>query len=202
MIVAGASGSGKSTFAHMLQQFGQPGESVIISLDRYYRNQAHRTAEERAALDYDCWEILDGERLVEDVRLLKAATSPVSVPNYDFSTHSRTAESDLISPATLTVVEGILALHDPRLRSLADDSVFLDIDQDLCFQRRLHRDIRERGRTPESVRAQWAATVAPNYERFVLPSRQHAKRVITRQSEEAYRAVIEDIFRAKSAQRN
>jgi uridine kinase len=195
IIVAGASGSGKSTLARLIKDYSQEEEALVVTLDRYYRDQSHLTSSERAKLDYDCWDVLDGERLVKDVTALREGNAPVHLPFYDFGTHTRREADDLVSPAPLVVIEGILALHDPRLRALADDSIFLDIDQDLCYQRRLARDTVERGRSQESVQAQWTATVAPNYERFVLPTRQHAKRIISQQTEDVYRTVIDDVFR-------
>jgi uridine kinase len=197
VIIAGASGSGKSTLAAQLKQSAGAEQTLIVSLDRYYRDQVNKSAAERAAVDYDCWDTLDGDRLVMDIQALRKGDKSVTLPKYDFSTHARLSAEEVVQPAPLIIVEGILALYDPRLRALADDSIYLDINQDLCFHRRLKRDIAERGRTPQSVKAQWAATVAPNYERLVLPTRQYAKRVITEQSEDTYRAIIDQIFLAK-----
>lgn len=202
IIVAGGSGSGKTLLSHRLQSHAGANQALVVSLDRYYRDNSHLNLAERSKLDFDCWEVLDGDRLVNDVAALKDRQRPVKLPSYDFSTHCRLAAEDTTLPAPIVIVEGILALYDPRLRSLADDSIFLDVNQETCFLRRLNRDTTERGRSPGSVRAQWTATVAPNYERLVLPTRQYAKRVMTEQTDEAYRAVIEDILRAKSAQQS
>jgi uridine kinase len=170
--VAGGSGSGKSTLvARLAERFREVGV-CIVRQDDYYLDRSDLTVEERAALNYDHPDAVESALLVEHVRLLKAGQR-VSCPRYDFATHSRVGQRPL-EPGRLTIVEGILVLCWPTLRDLMDVRVFVDAPMELRLKRRIKRDVRERGRTEESVRRQFSETVQPMHEEFVEPGRQYA----------------------------
>lgn len=173
--IAGPSCSGKSELAKRLQrELGAP----VLTLDSYYRELAHLSLEERAGTNFDEPASLDEELLVAQVRSL-AEGRAVDRPIYDFAHHTRSGEFERIEPAAHVVVEGLFALHWPELRALYGASVFIDVEDEVCFRRRLERDVRERGRTPESVRAQYERTVRPMAERYILPTRAWANLVVS-----------------------
>lgn len=136
-----------------------------LSHDRYYFD-----APEPKGHDFDHPDALDTARLVADVECLKRGES-VDLPVYSFASHSRSADTETMHPTSVIVVEGILVLADSRLAALADLTVFVDAPEPVRFRRRLRRDMADRGRTEESVRAQYAETVKPNHDRFVQPSK-------------------------------
>ncbi len=106
--------------------------------------------EERARSNFDDPAALEHELLIEQVAHLADGTA-VQVPTYDFSVHTRTGETQSFEPATFVIIEGLFSLHWPELRRLLDTRVYVDMTDDICLQRRQERDVRERGRTPESV---------------------------------------------------
>jgi len=165
--VAGCSGSGKTTLAaELARTLG----GLHFHFDNYYRDLSHLAPEVRAVQDFDDPAILEIELLRDHVAAL-ARGEVVERPIYDFSTHSRVAgKTEAIVARDLLVVEGILALHYAELLPFYQARVFVETPEELCLERRLRRDIAERGRTEESVLAQYAATVKPAAERYVLPS--------------------------------
>lgn len=169
--VAGCSGSGKTTLARELTtQLG----ATLLPLDFYYRDLSHLPAAERALANFDHPDSIEDALLIEHVEWL-AAGSTIERPIYDFSTHTRVVgRTETIAPARVLLVEGILALHYPALRALYDASIYVNAPEDVCLTRRIHRDVRERGRTEESVRLQYDATARPMADLYVLPSATHA----------------------------
>ena len=172
--VCGGSGSGKTTLARRLVDRLGPDRAASLSFDAYYRDLSHLTTEERALVNFDHPDSLDVELLVAHLEAMKAGQE-VAVPVYDFATHTRTDDLVMIRPTPVIVVEGILLFSFPELRELFALKVFRDCPERLRFDRRLARDVAERGRTPESVRAQFAATVAPMHDQFVQPYRDVAE---------------------------
>jgi uridine kinase len=173
--VAGPSCSGKSELSKALRRrLGAP----ILGLDSYYRELGHLPLEERARMNFDEPAALDEELLIAQVRAL-AEGKAIDRPVYDFTRHTRSGGHERIEPAEFVIVEGLLALHWPELRALYNLKVYIDAGDEVCFRRRLKRDVRERGRTPESVRAQYAATVRPMAERYILPTRAWADVVVS-----------------------
>lgn len=174
--ICGGSGSGKSTLAATLverwQRMRGPQTAAILSFDLYYRDQSHLPLAERSQVNYDHPTSLDGELLAEHLMHLRAGRE-VAVPGYDFASYARTGDVHLMPPAELVVVEGILLFAFEALWELLDYRVFRDCPEDVRFQRRLERDVVERGRTPDGVRAQLEATVKPMHDRYVQP---HAAR--------------------------
>ena len=172
--IAGPSGAGKSYLAsHLAARL----PASVLSLDRYYRDLSHLPAEERAACNFDAPESLQHELLIEQVARLRN-NETVDLPAYDFSRHTRAAATDVFRPAPIIVLEGLFTLYWPGLRKLLDTKVYIDTPAELCFARRLQRDVRDRGRTLESVEQQYTTTVAPMAERYVYPTISYADIVV------------------------
>jgi uridine kinase len=164
--VAGPSCAGKSEISNKLAAVLK---APIVSLDSYYRQLSEPSYEERAKSNFDAPDALDADLLLTHVRAL-AAGSAIRKPVYDFTCHNRAEDTELVVPQDFTIVEGLFALHWAHVRRLYSLRIFVSVDDATCFARRLERDIRERGRTPESVRHQYAATVRPMAEKYVLPT--------------------------------
>lgn len=175
--VAGGSGSGKTTVVRGIVEEMGPDDVTVIQHDSYYCDRSDISPTERAGLNYDHPDALETSLLVEHVRQLLTG-SPVQVPVYDFSTHTRTSETISVTPRRVVILEGILVLADPDLRSLMDIKVFVDTDSDIRMIRRLERDVRERGRSMESVIRQYLETVRPMHLEFVEPSKRYAHLII------------------------
>jgi uridine kinase len=169
--IAGCSGSGKTTLA---RELAAQLDATLFPLDLYYRDLSHFPLDSRHKQNFDHPDSLESELFIEHIRSL-ADGCTIERPIYDFSRHARVAgEFEPIAPARFVIVEGILALHYPELHPLYDFSVYVDAPHQVCLSRRIHRDVRERGRTPESVIAQFEATAKPMAELYVLPSQAHA----------------------------
>jgi len=175
--VAGGTGSGKTTVVREIVRKLGPERVAVIQHDSYYRDRSGIPAAEREGINYDHPDALETPLLVEHLRALQNG-QPVGVPVYDFSTHTRTRDVAPVAPRRAVIVEGILVLVDPDLRALMDIRVFVDTDPDLRMIRRLERDIRERGRTLESVVSQYLGTVRPMHMEFVEPSKRHAHVIV------------------------
>jgi len=175
--VGGGSASGKTTLVARVVEHVGSARATVVEHDRYYRDHSKLSPTERAALNYDHPDALESALLVEHLRRLRKGV-PVQVPRYDFSSHGRLEGAQLIHPLPLIIVEGILVLADERLRALMDVKVFVEAREATRLSRRLARDTIERGRSPESVLAQWVATVQPMHQAFVEPTRQFADFVV------------------------
>jgi uridine kinase len=175
--VAGGSGSGKTTVVRaIVSELG--GEQVtVVHHDSYYRDTSHLSVAERLAINYDHPDALETELLVEHLRELRENRG-VAVPVYDFAEHSRLERRDHVVPRKVIIVDGLLILWDRPLRELMDIKVFVDTDADIRFIRRLQRDIRERGRSTESVVQQYTRTVRPMHLEFVEPSKRYADLIL------------------------
>jgi uridine kinase len=169
--IAGCSGSGKTTLA---RELAAQLDATLFPLDFYYRDLAHLTLSERKQVNYDHPDSVEDQMLAKHVATLAKGQS-IDRPIYDFAAHTRViGETERIAPGTVVIVEGIFALHYEELRSLYDFSIYVECPEDLCFTRRLARDVAERGRTPESVKEQYEATAKPMARQFVQPSAKHA----------------------------
>jgi len=181
--IAGPSGSGKTLFAQTLVdevRRDAPGlKLVLIKEDAYYRDQAELSLEERARVNYDHPDAIEQELLARHLRALARGES-IEAPTYDYRVHTRAAETQTVAAADVIIVEGILLLTHPELREAFDIKFYMDTPLDICLLRRIDRDLRERGRSLESVTAQYQATVRPMYHEFIRPSVRHADMVITR----------------------
>jgi uridine kinase len=175
LAVAGCSGSGKTTLAaELAHTLG----GVHFQFDNYYRDLAHLPLAERIKQNFDDPALIESPLLIAHVAAL-AGSRAVERPTYDFSTYTRVPNvTERIHPAPFLLVEGLFALYYPNLLPLYNLRVYIETPDDVCFERRLRRDIEERGRTPESVRSQYEATVRPSSIAFVRPSAAHADLII------------------------
>jgi len=176
--VAGGSGSGKTYFADALHKALGPKTSTIVYQDNFYIDQSHRFDHDGGSVNFDHPESLDFPLLAEKVRELKDGHA-TAIPIYDFATHKRRKETLHVAPRKVIIVDGILIFHPPYLRELFDGLIFFDTPEDLRYERRLKRDVEERGRTPEGVKAQFLKQVKPMHDQFVEPSKAHAQLVVT-----------------------
>lgn len=174
--VAGGTGSGKTTVARKLvEQFA---ESVVyLEQDSYYKDQSHLSLEERKKTNYDHPLAFDNELLIDHLHKL-LNYQPIDKPVYDYTLHTRSKETIRLTPKDVIILEGILVLEDKRLRDLMDIKIFVDTDADVRILRRIERDIKERGRTLESVIDQYLRVVRPMHLQFVEPSKRYADIII------------------------
>lgn len=175
--VAGGTGSGKTTAAMRILDAVDVGQVAYLQHDAYYRHRPDLGREARARLNYDHPDSLETELLVAHIRELVAGR-PIEMPVYDFTQDRRLAETVRIEPAPIILVEGILIFVDPDLRQLMDVRIYVDTDPDVRFIRRLQRDIRERGRTIDSVIGRYLRTVRPMHLQYVEPSKRYADVVV------------------------
>ena len=175
--VAGGTGSGKTTVARrILEQVGA--ENVaFVPHDAYYRDLSHLSLQARKSINFDHPDTLETSLMVQHLQELREGHA-VNIPVYDFTTHARTTQTLRIEPAPIILVEGILIFAEPQVRDLCDVRLFVDTDADIRILRRLKRDIKERGRTFESVIEQYMATVRPMHLEFVEPSKRYADIII------------------------
>ncbi|MFZ6019500.1 MAG: uridine kinase [Chloroflexota bacterium] len=175
--IAGGSGSGKTTVAtEILKRVGSH-RIAYLPHDAYYRDLKDLPPAQREQVNFDHPNSLETSLMIEHIRKLKN-WEPIELPVYDFTTHTRTSRTLHIEPQRVILVEGILIFAEPALRELFDVKIFVDTDPDLRFIRRLERDIRERGRTTESVIRQYLNTVRPMHMDFVEPSKRYADVII------------------------
>ncbi|GIV66841.1 MAG: uridine kinase [Chloroflexota bacterium] len=175
--IAGGSGSGKTTVAtEILKRVGSH-RIAYLPHDAYYRDLKDLPRAQRDLVNFDHPNSLETPLMIEHIRKLKNWEA-IELPVYDFTTHTRTDRTIHIEPQRVILVEGILIFAEPALRELFDVKIFVDTDPDLRFIRRLERDIRERGRTTESVIRQYLNTVRPMHMEFVEPSKRYADVII------------------------
>jgi uridine kinase len=175
--VAGGTGSGKTTVAEKIVQALPPEHVCILQHDNYYRDRPELTYEERSQLNFDHPESLETDLLIRHLAELKAGRA-VDVPLYDFKTHRRSEQTERVEPRRVIVVEGILVFVDERLRDQLDLKLFVDTPPDIRVFRRIRRDLEQRGRTFQSIREQYYATVRPMHLQFVEPSKAFADLII------------------------
>ena len=170
--VAGGSGSGKTTVARAIHD-ALGIEGAFIDQDAYYKELGHLSLEERKQVNFDHPDSIDFDLFLDHLTRLSNG-QPIEKPTYDFAAHTRSDRRILIQPRDVVLVDGILLFVDPRLRMLFDIKVFVDVDDDVRFIRRLQRDLTERGRTLDDVIRQYLATVRPMHLEFVEPSKRYA----------------------------
>ncbi len=175
--ICGGTGSGKTTVARRILENVSDEQVVFFQQDSYYRNLEDMPIELRHQINFDHPDALDNELFINHIKALRAGEA-IKMPVYDFSIHTRKAETVHVEPKPIMIIEGILIFVDAALRSLMDIKIFVDTNDDLRFIRRLQRDVNERGRTVESVIKQYLETVRPMHEQFVEPSKRHADVII------------------------
>jgi uridine kinase len=174
--IAGPSSSGKTELAkHLVLEL--PG-TAVVSLDSYYRGMEEIPLPERKKVNFDHPDALDWELLHEHLQMM-ACGHAFREPVYSFAAYARTEATRFIAPSEFMIVEGLFVLYWPELRSMLDTKVYVETDPGVCFQRRLARDVAERGRTPESVREQYEKTVRPSAEWFVYPTQKYADLMVS-----------------------
>ena len=174
--IAGGTGSGKTTITNTLQKRFSSHVSVIYH-DNYYLAHDDMTYEERSKLNYDAPESFDTQRLIRDLKALRRGEA-VDCPVYDYTIHDRTEETVTVPPNKVILVDGILVFEDPGLRDLMDIKIFVDTDADVRILRRILRDVKERGRSLDSVVEQYLSTVKPMHEQFIEPSKRYADIIV------------------------
>ncbi|NOX30021.1 MAG: uridine kinase [Actinobacteria bacterium] len=166
--ICGGSGSGKSTLAAALAEGVGDDDVGILAFDAYYRDLSHLSMAERAGTNFDHPRSLDVELFCDHLDALRLGQS-VGVPVYDFASHRRTGRFVVCEPRPIVVAEGILLLSEPTIRARLDLCVFLDVPQEVRYERRLARDTVERGREPADVYRQFHTSVVPMHDEFVQP---------------------------------
>lgn len=175
--VAGGSGSGKTSVTKAIYESFKGHSILIIEQDYYYKDQSHLPFEERLKTNYDHPLAFDTDLLIEHIQKL-LRYEPVNKPVYDYSLHTRSDQIIHVEPQDVIILEGILILEDERLRNLMDIKLFVDTDADIRIIRRLTRDIKERGRTLDSVIDQYTNVVRPMHNQFIEPTKRYADVII------------------------
>lgn len=174
--IAGGSGSGKTTFAKkIMQHLGESlnGTVALLHQDSYYLASPSSEHTVHGKPNFDHPDAFDWDLLREHLARLKAG-GRIDAPIYDFKTSRRTDQTESIGPCKTILMEGIYTLWDPQVRSLFDLKVYLQVDADIRFIRRLHRDVKERGRSVDSIITQYYDTVRPMHREFLEPTQQYA----------------------------
>ena len=169
--IAGGANAGKTTIVNALKErFAAEDKALaILPLDSYNRDHSDLSLEDRAKINFDHPDAFEHDLYLKHLALLKQGEA-VDIPVYDFSTHSRTTEVERIEPAELIIGEGHLLFVIPEVVREFDARIFISAPEELRLKRRLERDVRERGRTPKSIRTQFATTVTPMHDKYIEPS--------------------------------
>ncbi len=191
--ITGGTGSGKSTVSKEILKSIHEKKIAIIEQDSYYKDQSHLTFEERVKTNYDHPFAFDNELLIQHLQDL-LDNKPVEKPIYDFEKHTRKIDTITVEPKDIIILEGILILCEEAIRDLLDIKIFVDTDSDVRVLRRIARDIKDRGRTLDSVILQYMETVRPAHLQFVEPTKRYADIIIP---EGGYNKVAVDIIVAK-----
>ncbi|MBN2017641.1 MAG: uridine kinase [Candidatus Cloacimonetes bacterium] len=175
--IAGGTGSGKTTLAErIIEELNEP-NVIIIKQDAYYKSHDELSFEQRKNINFDHPDAFDTNLLMKHLENLKNDV-PVNMPQYDFANHLRKKQTIPISPHKVIMLEGILVFENKKLRNLLDIKIFVDTDADVRILRRVKRDIKDRGRTFESVYGQYMNTVRPMHLEFVEPSKKYADIIV------------------------
>lgn len=176
--IAGGSGSGKTTIAHEIaDRINDDDHIMIMTQDSYYKDNTDLPMSERKKINYDHPDAFDMPLLEAQLNQLLHRKS-IEMPTYDFTAHTRSDETIHIEPADIIILEGILVLFNEEIRNLMDIKVFADTDDDIRFIRRLERDMKERGRSLDSVINQYLSTVKPMYNQFIEPTKRYADIIV------------------------
>jgi len=175
--IAGGTGSGKTTVVKRLTERLPKGEVVVIPQDSYYKDSSHVPVEERQNINFDHPDAFEWSLLEQHIRQLKEG-KPIEQPTYSYLTCTRQEETVHIEPKEVVIVEGILALCDPDLRSQMDLKIFVDADADDRLIRVIKRDIVERGRTTEAVIDRYQKVLKPMHEQFIEPCKRYADVIV------------------------
>ncbi|MBM7651731.1 uridine kinase [Neobacillus cucumis] len=175
--VTGGSGSGKTSVTNSIYESLKDLSILVLEQDYYYKDQRNVPFEERLKTNYDHPLAFDNDLLIEHIEKL-LRYEPIEKPVYDYSIHTRSEKVIPVQPKDVIILEGILVLEDERLRDLMDIKLYVDTDADLRIIRRLQRDIKERGRSIESVIDQYLNVVRPMHNQFIEPTKRYADIII------------------------
>jgi uridine kinase len=175
--ISGGTGSGKTTISEEVAKAIGPDHSVIVHQDSYYLDRSRLPTDDREHINFDHPSAFDWKLLKEHIRALRSGKA-INKPIYNFHTHSRMEETIRVEPKPVLIIEGILVFDDPELRKMMDMKIYVDADNDVRFIRRMDRDVRERGRSLESIVDQYLSTVRPMHLQFVEPSKRYADIII------------------------
>lgn len=175
--IAGGTGSGKTTVVRKIIETLSLGDVVLLPQDSYYKDSSHVPVEERQNINFDHPEAFDWDLLSSHVQTLKEG-SAIEQPTYSYITCTRQPETIRIEPLNVIIIEGILALSDPKLRNLMDLKVFVDTDADERLIRVIQRDIVERGRTAEAVMERYTRILKPMHDQFIEPCKRYADLIV------------------------
>lgn len=175
--ITGGTGSGKSTVAKEICKKFNEDCIAMIEQDSYYKDQSHLSFEERIKTNYDHPDAFDTPLLVEHLKMLLQGKQ-IEKPIYDFERHNRRDEKITVQSRDIIIVEGILILQEKDIRDLLDIKIYVDTDADVRIIRRLVRDMKERGRSVESVINQYLNVVRPMHMQFIEPSKRYADIII------------------------
>lgn len=175
--IAGGTGSGKSTVTKRLSQIQNKNETLVIKQDNYYKDQSFLPFEERVDTNYDHPSAFDNDLFIQHIKDLRDSKA-IEMPLYDYTLHTRKKDTIRIEPKSVILIEGILIFVEKEMRELFDIRIFVDTDCDVRILRRVKRDIRDRGRSLDSIIKQYFATVRPAHLEFVEPSKQYADIII------------------------
>jgi uridine kinase len=191
--IAGGTGSGKSTVTKEVFKGINEDRVTIIEQDSYYKDQSNLSYDERVKTNYDHPDAFDNKLLISQLNDLLDG-KPIMKPIYDFEIHNRKEETSMVEPKDIIILEGILILFEKEIRDLLDIKIFVDTDSDVRIIRRILRDIKDRGRTLDSVIQQYMKTVRPAHLQFVEPTKRYADIIIP---EGGYNKVAIDLIVAK-----
>lgn len=178
ILIAGGTASGKTTVVDKIIESFNPFDVSVICMDNYYKQRDDLTFEQRKRINYDHPDSLDMDLLKRHILALMDNRN-IDCPVYNFAEHNRDKSKTInVNPAKVIIIEGILALYDSDIRSMADIQIFVESDADIRFIRRLKRDMEERGRTLDNVIEQYLTTVKPMYEAYVVPTKRFADIII------------------------
>ena len=175
--MAGGTGSGKTYTVNKLLNSYPKNYIINIEQDSYYKDLSDIDYKERTRKNFDHPESIDIDLFQEDLKQLSAGFD-ITIPIYDFFNHIRVNECKVVPNAKIIIVEGIFALYYPQLRKLYDIKIFIEAPEKVRFKRRLNRDVKERGRTIQSIKKQYTKTVLPMYKKFIEPSKKYADLII------------------------
>lgn len=176
--IAGGSGSGKTTIAHEIaDEINADDHITIMTQDSYYKDNTGVPMAERKKINYDHPDAFDMPLLEDQLNQL-LHRKPIEMPTYDFTAHTRSEKTIHVEPSDIIILEGILVLSNEAIRNLMDIKVYVDTDDDIRFIRRLERDIKERGRSLDSVINQYLSTVKPMYHQFIEPTKRYADIIV------------------------
>ena len=175
--IAGGTGSGKTTVVKRISKALPPHCAAVIPLDSYYNDTTGLTPEERAAINFDHPDAFDWKLLSEHIKMLKNGEA-IEQPTYSYIESNRQKETVHVEPKPVVIIEGIMALHNKKLRDMMDLKIFVDTDDDVRLIRNIRRDVVERGRTVDMVLDRYEKVLKPMHEQFIEPTKKYADLIV------------------------